>query len=251
LPYDPVKTHLAVEKLVTRIEPEGQERKYYRIRAAKWYGGIVTADCVGCGLMCKFCWVSDDVMFHPADAGRFYTPKEVANSLVALARKRDLDLLRVSGGEPTIGKTHLLQLLDALQGKRYRFVLETNGIPIAYDESYAVNLSKYKFVHVRVSLKGCNEEEFAIVTGAKPKGFTLQLKALNSLVSAGVRCHPSVMASFSSRKSLETLIQRLEQISSSLVEEIETEELILYPHVVRRIRKHGLKYYAAYTPEKV
>lgn len=86
MPYDPVKTHLAVEKLVTRIGPEGQGRKYYRIRAAKWYGGIVTADCVGCGLMCKFCWVSDDVMFHPADAGRFYTPKEVANSLVALAR---------------------------------------------------------------------------------------------------------------------------------------------------------------------
>jgi len=160
-------------------------------------------------------------------------------------------LLRVSGGEPTIGKTHLLQLLDALQGKRYRFVLETNGTPVAYDESYAVNLSEYKFVHVRVSLKGCNEEEFAILTGAKPKGFALQLKALNSLVNAGVSCHPSVMASFSSRKSLETLIQRLKQISSSLAEEIETEELILYPHVVRRIRKHELKYYAAYTPEKV
>jgi uncharacterized Fe-S cluster-containing radical SAM superfamily protein len=189
-------------------------------------------------------------MLHPADAGRFYTPKKIANSLVVLARKHGLDLLRVSGGEPTIGKKHLLQLLDALQGKGYRFILETNGIPIAYDESYAVNLSKYKFVHVRVSLKGCNEEEFAILTGAKPEGFTLQLKALKSLVNAGVSCHPSVMSSFSPRKNIQSLIQRLRQINSNLAEEIEIEELILYPHVVRRIRKQGLKYYKVHTPEE-
>lgn len=250
MPYDPIQRHLAVEKLVTRIGPKGQERKYYRIRAARWYGGIVTADCVGCGLMCKFCWVSDAVMFHPADAGRFYTPKKIANNLVVLARKRGLDLLRISGGEPTIGKTHLLQLLDTLQGKGYRFILETNGIPIAYDESYAVNLSKYKFVHVRVSLKGCNEEEFAILTGAKPEGFTLQLKALKSLVNAGVSCHPSVMSSFSPRKNIQSLIQRLRQINPNLAEEIEIEELILYPHVVRRMRKQGLRYHKVHTPEE-
>lgn len=249
--YDPVQRHLAIEKLVTRMGPEGQERKYYRIRPARWYGGVVTADCVGCGLLCKFCWVSDVVMFHPADVGRFYTSRKVVDSLAALAGKRGLDLLRVSGGEPTIGKNHLLQLLDTLQGKGYRFILETNGIPIAYDENYAIKLSKYNFMHVRVSLKGCNEEEFAMLTGAKPEGFTMQLKALQNLTDAGISCHPSVMVSFSSRRSLQILIQRLKQISPRLAEEMEIEELILYPHVVRRIKKHGLKYYTAYTPEGV
>jgi len=249
--YDPVQRHLAIEKLVTRMGSEGQERKYYRIRPARWYGGVVTADCVGCGLLCKFCWVSDAVMFRPADVGKFYTSRKVADSLTALARKRGLDLLRVSGGEPTIGKTHLLQLLDTLQGRGYRFILETNGIPIAYDEDYAEKLSKYNFMHVRVSLKGCNEEEFAMLTGAKPEGFTMQLKALQNLTDAGVSCHPSVMVSFSPRKSLQTLIQRLKQISPNLGEETEIEELILYPQVVRRIKKHRLKYYTAYTPEGV
>jgi uncharacterized Fe-S cluster-containing radical SAM superfamily protein len=94
--YDPVKRHLAIERLVTRTGPEGQERKYYRIRPARWYGGIVTADCVGCGLLCKFCWVSDVVMNRPYDVGSFYTPKRVADSLVTLARKCKLDLLRIS-----------------------------------------------------------------------------------------------------------------------------------------------------------
>mgnify|MGYP001024344213 FL=1 len=249
--YDPVQRHLAIEKLVTRTGPNGQEKKYYRIRPARWYGGIVTADCVGCGLLCKFCWVSDAVMFHPADVGRFYTPKKVVDDLVALARKRGLDLLRISGGEPTIGKPHLLQVLDALQDKGCRFILETNGIPVAYDESYAANLSKYSFVHVRVSLKGCNEVEFAMLTGAKSDGFTLQLKALQNLIDAGVSCHPSVMTSFSPRKSLQQLVHRLKQISPKLADELEIEELILYPHVIKRVGRYKLKYYTAYSPERI
>jgi uncharacterized Fe-S cluster-containing radical SAM superfamily protein len=249
--YDPVQRHLAIEKLVTRTGLNGQEKKYYRIRPAKWYGGIVTADCVGCGLLCKFCWVSDAVMLHLADVGRFYTPKKVADELVVLAKKCSLDLLRISGGEPTIGKPHLLQILDALQGSGCRFILETNGIPVAYDETYAESLSKYGFVHVRVSLKGCNEAEFAMLTGAKSDGFTLQLKALQNLTNAGISCHPSVMTSFSPRKSLQQLVQRLKQISPKLADDLEIEELILYPHVIKRVRKYKLKYYSAYSPERV
>jgi uncharacterized Fe-S cluster-containing radical SAM superfamily protein len=251
LPYDPVERHLAIEKLVTRLGPDGQERKYYRIRPARWYGGIVTADCVGCGLLCRFCWVSDVVASRPADVGNFYTPRQIAESLVSLAMKCRLDLLRISGGEPTIGKEHLLAVLEALKGKGYRFILETNGIPIAYDEGYAERLAKYDFLHVRVSLKGCSEGEFVKLTDAKPEGFRLQLKALQRLVDAGVSCHPSVMASFSTRKSLQSLVERLNKISPKMAEEIEIEELILYPHVVRRLQKYGLKYYTGYAPENV
>jgi uncharacterized Fe-S cluster-containing radical SAM superfamily protein len=251
LSYDPVQRHIAIEKLVVREGSQGQEKKYYRVRPAKWYGGIVTADCAGCGLLCKFCWVSDNVMNRPAETGRFYTPDEIANGLVTLARKRSLRQLRISGGEPTIGKPHLLQLLARLEGEGCRFILETNGIPIACDESYAEELSRYDFVHVRVSLKGCSEEEFSTLTGAKPDGFKLQLKAIEKLVEADVSCHPSIMASFSPRKNFEKLIKRLGSTSLELASEVETEELILYPHVVNRIQKYGLKYYSAYEPETV
>ena len=71
--YDPVLRHKAIEKLVTRRVCEVQERKYWRFRYGKWYGGIVTADAIGCGLLCKFCWVSDLIMFCPAEVGEFYT----------------------------------------------------------------------------------------------------------------------------------------------------------------------------------
>lgn len=249
--YDPVERHLAVERLVTRESPEGQEKKYYRVRAARWYGGCVTADAVGCGLSCKFCWVSDALLYHPNKVGRFYTAEEIAEALTTVARRRRLKQLRVSSGEPTIGKPHLLQLLNHLHGSGFNFIVETNGIPIGYDEDYASDLTPHKFIHVRVSLKGCSEEEFQLLTGAKPEGFKLQLKALRNLKSAGVSCHPSVMASFSEKGSLRRLAERLSEISPDLAEELEVEELILYPPVVRRIRRAGLQYTVAHAPDRV
>jgi len=190
-------------------------------------------------------------MFQPVKVGRFYSPDVVAKILVKMARKRNLKQLRVSGGEPTIGKQHLLQLLDNLEGQGFLFILETNGILIGNDPQYAEDLSKYRFLHVRVSLKGCNEKEFAVLTDAKPEGFTLQLKALENLLREGVRCHPTVMVSFSTKESVQQLAERLKVIDSGLAGDLEFEELILYPKVKRKIERHRLKYYSSYTPDRV
>ncbi len=245
--YDPVARHEAIEKLVVHDMDRVQERKYWRFRHDRWYGGIVTADAVGCGLICKYCWVSDAVMLRPATVGKFYSPKAVADILVKMAKGRNLKQLRVSGGEPTIGKKHLLQLLDNLHGKGLFFILETNGILIGNDPRYAEDLSKHPFLHVRVSLKGCNEREFTQLTDAKPDGFILQLRALENLLTMSVKCHPAVMVSFSTKESVKQLTQRLRNIDPRLAEDLEIEDLILYPKVKRRIERYNLKYYGAYT----
>jgi uncharacterized Fe-S cluster-containing radical SAM superfamily protein len=235
------------------MNPDGQqEKKYYRVRAARWYGGIVTADCTGCGLLCKFCWVADEVMSNPAKIGRFYTPKRIADEILAVAKKRKLDQIRVSGGEPAIGKPHLLQLLRHLDGYGIKFILETNGIPIAANKDYAEGLSAYNdFVHVRVSLKGCDEEEFSVLTGARPEHFQLQLKALEYLVESGVDCHPSVMSSFSTPESYNALNRRIKDVDPRLAQNTEVEELILYPHVVKRLKKYGLAYRVGHEPDEI
>ena len=249
--YDPINRHRAIEKLVTRNIGEAQERKYWRFRIDRWYGGIVTADAVGCGLLCKFCWVSDKIMMKPADAGKFYSPETVANILIEMAGKKGVRQVRVSGGEPTIGKDHLLQVLEGLKEQGLLFILETNGILIGEDKSYARELSEFRFVHVRVSLKGCSEEEFSSLTGARQEGFPLQLKALQNLVKEKVQCHAAVMVSFSPENSRQRLVERLRAIDPKLVEELETEGLILYPSVRRKVRKHGLRYYQSYVPSHV
>lgn len=245
--YDPAVRHEAVERLVVRGSPTGEERKYWRFRSGRWYGGIVTADAVGCGLVCKYCWVSDRIL-RSTKVGEFYSPRTVAERLAEMARRRGLEQLRVSGGEPTIGKQHLLQLLENLKEQHLLFILETNGILLGNDPRYAEELATYSFLHARVSLKGCNEEEFSMLTDAKPEGFGLQLRALENLMDAGVSCHPAVMRSFSKEESVQRLKERLEAISVRLLRDLEFEELILYPNVKRKIEKHRLTYYSASMP---
>lgn len=249
--YDPVIRHKAIENFVQKIENSSLKRKYWRFRADKWYGGIATADCVGCGLLCKFCWVHDNLIYKPYRFGEFYTHEEVFKKLLSIAKKHKFMQLRISGGEPTIGKEHLIKLLEMLETENYTFILETNGILIGNDKAYAKELSKFKILHVRVSIKGCNEEEFFKLTGANPKGFILQLKSLENLKNENVNCHPSVMVSFSSNESLNSLIERLNEIDKSLARNLEIEELILYPHVIKRMKKFGLSYKTGYSPNKV
>ena len=248
--YDPLKLTEAVRKIVVRSMGEVELRKYYRFRGGRWYGGIATADSVGCNLRCKFCW-----SWRPRDNmskyGRFYTPREVYMRLLSIASKRGYKQLRVSGGEPTIGRKHLLQLLELLEGTNYLFILETNGILLGAQRDYAKELSKFKNIHVRVSLKGCTPEEFAKLTGAKPKAFNLQLNALKNLIDYGVSTHPAVMLSFSSKESLEMLIEKLREIGNELVEELEPEYVFLYPHVIELLKRHGLKPRIAYSPNNI
>lgn len=225
------------ERIVTR----GILRKYYRFRPTSFYGGIATADCVGCALRCAFCW-SSFPRDHPERIGRFYTPEQVLEKLNSIARKRGYDQLRVSGNEPTIGRGHLLRLLDLVDETGYKFILETSGVLM--DKEYADQLSKFHNLHVRVSLKGTCEEEFSRLTGSVPEGFELQLKALENLLDAGVSTHAAIMRSFSRREGFERLLSRLREISPNLY--IEEEYVVLYPPVIRRLKAAGIKPLIAY-----
>ena len=243
--YDPIELTRIIEGMVVK----DNLRKYYRIaRPGRWYGGICAADCVGCNLRCIFCW-SNYPRDNPNKVGRFYSPVEVYTSLKNCAFRHNYDKIRISGNEPTIGRRHLLKVLDLVEsdGELY-FILETNGILIGYDKSYARDLSKYTKLHVRVSIKGCNEDEFYKLTGAKSEAYKLQLNALKNLLDYNVSFHPAVMVSFCNKDSLRKLIERLTEIDPRLPSILEPEYVILYPHVVERLRKAGLKPNISYNP---
>lgn len=223
-------------------------RKYYRFRPSRFYGGISTADCVGCCLRCVFCW-SWNVTTQPKESGRLYTAEEVAGRLITMARRRQMKQLRISGNEPTICRAHLIKVL-ALIPKEYLFILETNGILIGSDPSYAEELSGFKNLYVRVSLKGTCEEEFSQLTGAVPHGFGLQLQALEHLMKFQVRAHPSCMTSFSPSERIRALREKLKALHAGL-EDFEIEELILYPAVEKRLRRMGIPYRTGHRPDSI
>jgi uncharacterized Fe-S cluster-containing radical SAM superfamily protein len=242
--FDPIKLAELTRQDVCR---DGL-RKYYRFRPSKFYGGISTADCVGCCLRCIFCWAWK-VVSNPLDHGEFYHSEEVAQRLMRIAGKKHLRQLRISGNEPTIGWEHLMKVLDLIDG-RYLFILETNGILLGENEGYAEDLSRFKNLHVRVSLKGTGRDEFSRLTGALPEGFDLQTKALENLIRHGVNCHPACMTSFSPPENIKALRKRLKTIRSAF-EDFEVEEIILYPHVEERLKKIDIPYYTAHRPDNV
>ncbi len=237
--YDPVKR----AEDVARIVCKGDQTKYYRFRSARFYGGIATADCVGCCLRCIFCWSWQKVV-RPDAYGRFYSPEAVAGKLVNIVRKKNFDRVRISGNEPTISREHLLKVLELIPGD-ILFILETNGILIGSDESYAMDLARFKNLYVRVSVKGTTEKEFSALTGAKPEGFSLQVRALENLYRAGVEVRPAVMASFSSMANIRVLTKRLATIAP-MFEDVEIEELVFYGDVEKRLKKARLRYSTAY-----
>jgi uncharacterized Fe-S cluster-containing radical SAM superfamily protein len=242
--FDPVE----MANITRAIVGKNNERKYYRFRPSRFYRGISTADCVGCCLRCVFCW-SWKVTTRPQECGNFYSPEQVASKLIAIAKKKKLQQLRISGNEPTICREHLIRVLELIP-KEYLFILETNGILIGNDNAYAEELSRFPNLNVRVSLKGTCEEDFSRLTGALPEGFRLQLKALENLIKHGVKVHPACMVSFSSRENIKSLRKRLKAISPSF-ENFEIEELILYPHVEEQLKRLKISYYVAYKPDEI
>ena len=143
----------------------------------------------------------------------------------------------------------LLSEID--EQKRFRFILETNGILLGADSSYCNELAAFRCLHVRVSLKGSCENEFEKLTGANGEGFKQQLEALRNLRDAGVSCHPAVMSSFSTERNMCQLRDRVSQIEHKLAIDMELEELIRYPRVERRLQKLRLTPNVSHDPRNV
>ena len=154
--------------------------------------------------------------------------------------------MRISGNEPTLHREHLLGVLDRIP-RDLLFVLETNGILIGDDPSYAADLARFPNMYVRVSLKGTTADEFSRLCGAEPRGFSLQIAALENLQAAGVAVHPAVMASFSTDEDLQALQGLLGTISPRFAD-FEVEELALYGDVGQRLERAGISYFDAYDP---
>ena len=224
---------IELSKKTESIVVQGDMKKYYRFRPTGFYGGIATADTVGCNLRCKFCWSSNSV-WKAKNAGRFYTPANVADMLHEIAERKGYRQLRISGGEPTIGQKHLITLLENIATK-YLFILETNGILLGFNKAYVEELSKFENLHVRVCLKGCNAEEFSMLTGAE-NGFEFQINALEYLKEREMSFNIAIV---SAKKDKKQFFDKLVEMSLGKVM-IEEEDIKLYPLVRKRLSDEGL-----------
>lgn len=250
---DPFKIAEIMEKQVVRRVEGVVERRYYRFRGGRWYGGIATGDVVGCNLRCKFCW-SWRYSYY-GDKGWFESPSSAFAKITSIASKQGYRYLRLSGGEPTIGVEHLISLLNMVEDTKYVFILETNGLLIGRETSLARRLADYTKIAIRVSFKGCTSTEFELLSGAGAEFYEYQFKALENLISYGMKpcedVYPAVMLSFSSDETYREFRKRLAGIHPSLGECIDEEYVIMYPHVRELLRKNKLVPRIAYDPSGI
>lgn len=216
---DPLKLSLKVENQVCKED----SKKYYRFRKTRFYGGCATADCLGCNLRCVYCW-SQKKVWNPPKFGNFYSPKHVSEKLI----KMGLPLVRISGGEPTIGKDHLLKLLGHLSNDII-FILETNGILL--NEEYVKDLSKFENIYVRLSLKGVDTHTFERNTGMDGHFFQHQLIVLELLKKYKIRYGVAILYNLYTEN----------QIKKLGIPNLEYESLILYPFIENNLRRKNIK----------
>ena len=233
-PFDPIELAKLTEAEVSR----GSSRKYTDFYCVGVYGGISTGYAVGCCLRCIFCWVDFSRDF-PDNHGHICSPEEVAHRLVTNARRKHVTKLRISGGEPMLCREHLLNVLDLAEGKGFSFILETNGIPLGDDDSYAQELARYHDVYVRVSLRAGTADGFQERTGAKGDFWEFPFQAIQSLMRAGVSFHAAAMtdARLMPSEGRGSLLRKLRQIGYDGY--LEEEMCNLYRTSLVRLRAAG------------
>jgi uncharacterized Fe-S cluster-containing radical SAM superfamily protein len=233
-PFDPVVVAQRTEEIVAR----GNARKYKAFYCTGVYGGISTGYTVGCCLRCIFCWVDFSRDF-PETQGEFHKPNQVVSQLIANARRHHLSRLRISGGEPTLCKPHLLAVLEGIEPTGYGFILETNGIPIATDEQYANELSHYTCVHIRVSLKAGTARGFESRTGARAAFWEFPFTAIERLLSAGADFHVAAMTDSRLMPRAERAALQARLSRTGYTGWVEEEGCNAYPSAVRRLQAAG------------
>jgi len=237
IPFDPIQRSEKTEREVMK----GEARLYYKFRAAPYYGGIATADAVGCSFLCAFCW-NYRRNENPGRFGRFYTPDQVAENLLKISRHRSFKLFRITGSEPVLGESsfdHLLKVIRIiLNTEPYsKFILETNGLMLGFNEKLAQKLNHSQLL-VRIALKGVDPDSFKKITGAKKDFFPYPFMALKTLREIGVKAWPALMEDLFTNSQIEKLKQTL--LDFGVESELELEGLERYPFVLENLKRRKL-----------
>lgn len=239
-PFDPIQLARETEKIVCR----GDARKYTDFYATGVYGGIATGYACGCCLRCVFCWVDWSRDF-PESRGQFYSAEQAFRKLRAAAHRFNVKKLRISGAEPTLGKEHLLGLLDRVERSEFDlFILETNGILLGVDRDYVRDISKFRKAHIRVSLKAGTTEDFTRKTGAKGEAFEIPFKAIQNLLDLDVSFHVAAMSAdprIMGCDERKALMRKLRGTSPNLASTLEEEVVDPYETTLARLKYAGLE----------
>jgi len=244
--FDPLQRTKVVESLVM----QGERRLYYRFRAARYYGGIVTADTLGCCFLCAFCW-NFARNLDPAQYKDFFRPDEAARRMLEIAKRKSLNLFRISGAEPILGEKSLDHLVEVLrlifqEKPDAAFVIESNGFYLGLHPDLIEKL-QFENLWIRIGLKGIDKESFSRITGAEEKNFRYPLSALSALEEQGIKYRPALMGELFPYKDVSRFELSLQRLG--IRAPLELESLENYPFVQKNMRERNLHQFMRKTSD--
>ncbi|NVM25586.1 MAG: radical SAM protein [Desulfobacterales bacterium] len=223
---------------------QGLARKYYRFRPARYYGGIATADLVGCPFLCAYCWNYGRNLHPEMTRDRYYSPQEVANRLLVIVKRKGFNKVRLSGAEPILGEQsfeHLYQVLNDIYKTNpgLDFILETNGLLLGSGPGFVRRLSQFERLGVRVALKGYDDKSFQDISGSERRFFALPMKGLGDMIREGINAWPAIMYEIFGPEGIGKINQELKGYEIR-PEELEIEYLEPYPSVLENLKKRSI-----------
>jgi len=240
IPFDPIQRGIEIERIVMR----GIKRLYYRFRPAQFYGGIATADAVGCCFLCAYCW-NYQRNLDPGRYQEFFSPHEAAARLLTIAQKNNLNLYRISGAEPILGDRsfrHFKTITEVMFHYRSStpFILETNGFFLGYQPDL-IELLKYMNIKVRVSLKGIDPESFETLTGVRREFYKFPLIGLRELGRRGINAWPALMGDFFPKTDIRDFEKFLKDNCTKAP--LEIENLKTFPFVTENLKQRKIEFF--------
>lgn len=238
--FDPFEMTRKVEKVVTK----GNRRRYTGFGTTPDYRtGVATGYAAGCNIRCVYCWANES-RDKPEIAKVFYSPQEVFDRLYDIVKANPpIDKMRISGGEPTLGKEHLLEVIELCEKSDCKmFVLETNGILLGQDNDLLKELKKFKKLYVRLALKAGTPESFSRITGVIPEAFDYPFEAIKRLRETNIYFSVASMCGdprFMTPYERVSLLTKLGQIDPNLVLNLEEETVFLYPSTMKRLNQQN------------
>lgn len=139
-----------------------------------------------CNFKCHFCFSADENNKYLKDS----LPLDVIKDIADQAHDLGVWEIVLTGGELTINKAKLIELIRACGPERFQMVLITNGYLLT--EKYANELKTIGLDCVAVSISGMNAEEHDR-TRVKKNSHVKALEALKNAQSVGLAAWPNVI----------------------------------------------------------
>jgi uncharacterized Fe-S cluster-containing radical SAM superfamily protein len=199
-PYDPVARSREIERLVMR----DHKRLAYKFRFQRFYGGIATCDCIGCNLLCAYCWNYSRNLNPGSDRdATFCSPLDVATRLETIAKRGQTDMARISGCEPFLGAASAKWLADIISNSDLSFVIETNGVMIGAWPHILESFKELRNFRIRLAFKGENALEFEKITSCDAMGYAYQHRAIAECQKRHIPLKVAFMPQFVSGRNID------------------------------------------------